>query len=66
MIKYMGNYYHDKEKESSWEAYPHQCAGFYLEKKHNTIIYNRHGGIIANVTPFAGNFFKVNIEQATS
>ena len=63
MIKYMGCYYHDKEKESSWDAYPNQCAGFYLEKKHMTIIYNQFGGIIASVSPFVGNTFKINVEK---
>ena len=59
VIKWMGGYYHDKDNESSWAAYPNQCSGYYVVLKTKTILFNPLGGKVVEITPFTANFLLV-------
>jgi Gpi18-like mannosyltransferase len=59
MIIYMGGYFHNKDTEDSYVAYPNRCSGYYKKLKTKTVFYSPIGAKMFEITPFAANALEV-------
>ncbi len=59
MVKAYGKFYHEREKESSWDS-PEPCSGTYVENKNSITLYDIAGNKIGNLGKASIEMWKTN------